>query len=110
VQVEGEPDPQAVETLCKGVQLKDGMTLPAKVSIIREPDNLWQRDPPIRYRANIPTGWLEIQLREGRNRQIRRMTAAVGYPTLRLIRCAIGKWLLDDLQPGEWRFAQQTQK
>ena len=108
VQVEGEPDDQAIAVLCTGVKLKDGMTLPAKARTINEPKNLWPRDPPIRYRAKIPTSWLEIHLREGRNRQIRRMTAAVGYPTLRLIRYAIGNWTLGKLQPGEWRFVSSS--
>lgn len=102
VQVEGEPTDQAIDHLCRGVVLKDGPTLPAKVKRIAEPD-LWPRDPPIRFRKNIPTNWLEIRIREGRNRQIRRMTAAVGHPTLRLVRMALDKWRLGDLKPGEFR-------
>ncbi|MDH5572269.1 MAG: pseudouridine synthase [Gammaproteobacteria bacterium] len=102
VQVEGEPDEQAIQQLCQGVKLKDGLTAPAKVKLMPEPD-IWPRDPPVRYRANIPTRWLEVTLKEGRNRQVRRMTAAVGYPTLRLIRYAIGNWTLDNMQPGQWR-------
>ena len=106
-QVEGIPDENAINTLQTGVPLKDGVTRPAKVKIINEPTGLWPRTPPIRYRASISTTWLAITITEGRNRQVRRMTAAVGHPTLRLIRYAIGEWNLDSiengLQPGEWR-------
>lgn len=101
VQVEGEPDAAALTALRQGVALKDGMSAPAEVEPIAEP-SLWPRNPPVRYRANIPTSWLQVTLREGRNRQVRRMTAAVGYPTLRLIRYAIGPWDLGNLQPGQW--------
>jgi 23S rRNA pseudouridine2457 synthase len=101
-QVEGVPDDEALERLRRGVTLKDGPTRPAEARLIAEPAGLWPRDPPIRYRATIPTSWIKLTLREGRNRQVRRMTAAVGFPTLRLIRYAIGDWTLDGLAPGEW--------
>lgn len=102
VQVEGGPDAAAINRLCTGIRLKDGMTRPARVKRIEEPSMLWERNPAVRFRKKIPTSWLEIELREGRNRQVRRMTAAVGYPTLRLIRTQVGQWLLGDLKPGEW--------
>lgn len=101
-QVEGEIDEIALAALRSGVTLKDGPSLPARARGIREPD-VWPRDPPVRYRASIPTSWLELQIREGRNRQVRRMTAAVGFPTLRLIRFAVGQWNLDGIAPGEYR-------
>ena len=102
-QVEGIPDAAALERLRRGVQLKDGMTRPAEAALLDEPPGLWPRTPPIRERKSIPTAWIELTLREGRNRQVRRMTAAVGFPSLRLIRARIGPWALGDLQPGEWR-------
>ena len=100
VQVDGVPTDQQLATLQSGVLLNDGMTLPANAKAISEPD-VWPRTPPVRYRANLPTSWLEIQIAEGRNRQVRRMTAAVGLPTLRLIRVQMGPYKLGDLQPGE---------
>lgn len=103
VQVEGIPDEAALEKLRRGVKLNDGPTRPTDARRIVEPAQLWPRDPPIRHRAAIPTAWLEMTLREGRNRQIRRMTASVGCPTLRLIRYRIGDWTLDGLAPGQWR-------
>ncbi|WP_084591675.1 pseudouridine synthase [Gilvimarinus agarilyticus] len=102
VQVEGEPDAQALAALRRGVMLNDGMTRPAKVKTIAPPP-LWPRSTPVRERKNIPTQWLEIIITEGRNRQVRRMTAAVNHPTLRLVRARIGNWSLDELQPGEAR-------
>ena len=104
VQVEGDPGPAALTALRTGVELNDGMTRPARVRPLPVP-NLWPRDPPVRRRAHVPTSWLAIELQEGRNRQIRRMTAAVGHPTLRLVRIAIGPWALGALRPGEWRHA-----
>lgn len=102
VQVEGRPDAAAIARLSKGVQLNDGMTAPAQVNLIAPP-KVWEREPPVRFRENIPTSWLQMTITEGRNRQIRRMTAAIGFPTLRLIRIAIGPLQLQGLQPGEYR-------
>jgi 23S rRNA pseudouridine2457 synthase len=102
VQVEGEPDEESFDQLRRGVELKDGPTRPADVERIADPA-LWPRDPPIRVRKTIPDCWLKLVIREGRNRQVRRMTAAIGYPTLRLVRWSIGDWAVDGLLPGEWR-------
>jgi len=102
-QVEGEPTEKALEQLRSGVALKDGKTRPASIRQVDEPGYLWSRDPPIRFRAAIPARWLELTIREGRNRQVRRMTAAVGYPTLRLIRIRVGEWDMERVSPGEWK-------
>lgn len=102
VQVEGSPDDQALKALREGVELKDGLTRPARARVMAEPPELWGRTPPIRIRKSIPDTWIELTIREGRNRQVRRMTAAVGHPTLRLIRYGIGAWTLDGLQSGAW--------
>jgi len=102
VQVEGEPGEDALAALRSSVTLSDGPTRPASARAIDPPD-LWPRDPPIRYRKNVPDSWIELVITEGRNRQVRRMTAAVGHPTLRLVRWRIGDWSLDGLAPGEWR-------
>lgn len=108
-QVEGMIDDDALEKLARGVQLKDGMTRPAKARAMGEPQ-VWSRNPPIRERRNIPTSWVELTLYEGKNRQVRRMTAAVGFPTLRLIRHSIGPWQLGTLQPGESVLQEVTDK
>jgi len=102
VQVEGDVSDDALVQLRRGVQLKDGMTLPAEAERIADPQ-LWPRDPPIRVRQTVPDSWIQLIIREGRNRQVRRMTAAVGHPTLRLVRHGVGDWTLDDLAPGSWR-------
>lgn len=107
-QVEGIPDETALNSLRCGVQLKDFRTLPVQVSMMDEPSNLWPRIPPVRFRKNIPTSWLSLILREGKNRQVRRMTAAVMYPTLRLVRYAIGKYTVQDIAPGEWRMVNHV--
>lgn len=102
VQVEGEASEEQLQRLREGVQLNDGPTLPAEARLLDEPE-LWPRNPPVRFRKSVPTCWLELVIREGRNRQVRRMTAAVGLPTLRLVRVRIGPWSLEGLLPGEWR-------
>lgn len=102
VQVEGDPQERDLDLLRNGVRLKDGVTRPAEVDRIAEP-HLWPRDPPIRQRKTIPDSWLRITIREGRNRQVRRMTAAVGYPTLRLVRWSIGDWTVEGISPGQWQ-------
>ncbi|HVY06929.1 MAG TPA: pseudouridine synthase [Burkholderiales bacterium] len=103
VQVENIPDSHALERLCGGVDLGEFVSAPAQAIVIEEPEALWARTPPIRFRKSIPTSWMEIEIAEGKNRQIRRMTAAVGHPTLRLIRHRIGKWTLEGLKPGDYR-------
>jgi 23S rRNA pseudouridine2457 synthase len=103
VQVEGEPDEAALATLRAGLDLGDFRTLPCAARGVAEPEWLWPRDPPVRFRKSVPTSWIEIVLREGKNRQVRRMTAKIGHPTLRLIRVAIGPWGLDGLGVGAWR-------
>jgi 23S rRNA pseudouridine2457 synthase len=102
VQVEGDPQPQSLERLRAGVELKDGLTWPAQAERIPAPA-LWPRDPPVRFRKSVPDAWLRLTIREGRNRQVRRMTAAVGHPTLRLVRWSIGDWTIEGMTPGEWR-------
>ncbi|MFM5893236.1 MAG: pseudouridine synthase [Novosphingobium sp.] len=104
VQVEGVPDAVALEVLRRGVQLKDGLTRPAEVEAIPPPP-LWPRDPPIRVRQTVPDSWIKLTIREGKNRQVRRMTAAMGFPTLRLVRWAIGEWSVEELEVGAWREA-----
>ena len=101
VQVEREPNDEALQQLRDGVKLKDGLTRPAQVALIEEPE-LWPRNPPVRFRKNVPTAWLSLTISEGKNRQVRRMTAAIGYPTLRLVRVSVGDWQLDNLKPGQW--------
>ena len=104
VQVEGDPTSENLDQLRRGVRLNDGLTRPAEVALIAAPE-LWPRDPPVRFRKSVPDCWIKLTIREGRNRQVRRMTAAIGHPTLRLVRWSIGGWSLDALRPGEWREA-----
>ena len=103
VQVDREVTDEAIDQLKKGVKLKDGLTLPAEAKIISEPENLWERNPPVRFRKNVTTSWIELTIKEGKNRQVRRMTAAVGFPTLRLIRYRIGDWTLDGIEGGTYK-------
>jgi 23S rRNA pseudouridine2457 synthase len=103
VQVEGSPDESHLAALRSGVDLNDGRTLPANTALIEPPPALWPRDPPVRFRKTVPDAWIELTISEGRNRQVRRMTAAVGLPTLRLVRVSIGMHALGGLQPGEWK-------
>ena len=105
VQVEGEITNEALQKLAAGIELKDGRTKPARSSLITEPD-IWNRIPPIRHRKNIPVSWLSLTITEGKNRQVRRMTAAVGFPTLRLVRQGIGRWTVGGLAPGKWKSVQ----
>lgn len=104
-QVEGAPTDADLDPLRKGVTLKDGLTRPAEVHLIDPPD-LWERDPPVRYRKSVPDRWIELTITEGRNRQVRRMTAAVGFPTLRLVRWRVGDWSVEGIAPGTWRDAR----
>jgi 23S rRNA pseudouridine2457 synthase len=107
VQVEGEPSRESLAALAAGVELNDGVTRPARARQIDAPAELWPREPPIRARRHIPTSWIELELAEGRNRQVRRMTAAVGLPTLRLVRWSVGPWSVEGLAPGAWREAPE---
>ncbi len=109
VQVEGEPSEADIQPLRDGVELKDGKTKPAKVKRISQPTVLWDRDPPVRIRKTVPDSWLEITIAEGRNRQVRRMTAAIGFPTLRLIRYRVGSWTIDGLENGEQCLLEDAQ-
>jgi len=108
VQVEGTPDEEQLQMLRDGVELNDGRTRRASTRILQTPPALWPRDPPVRFRKTVPDHWIELVIGEGRNRQVRRMTAAVGLPTLRLVRVAMGEFSLDELQPGHWKRLQPT--
>jgi 23S rRNA pseudouridine2457 synthase len=108
VQVEGIPTAEQIGALRKGVTLKDGPTRPARIDPVAPPDTLWPRDPPVRFRKTVPDAWLKVTITEGRNRQVRRMTAHVGLPCLRLVRVAVGDWMLNDLASGAWRYASST--
>lgn len=108
VQVEGTPAPAQLRQLADGVALRDGMTRPARARLLDAPPALWPRDPPVRVRRTVPDAWIELTIREGRNRQVRRMTAAAGLPTLRLVRVAIGAYALGDLLPGDWRIEEDS--
>jgi len=108
VQVEGVPTSEQIDALRKGVTLKDGPTKPARVDLVDTPDPLWSRDPPVRFRKTVPDAWLKVTISEGRNRQVRRMTAHVGLPCLRLVRVSVGDWSLNDLASGAWRYASAT--
>ncbi len=108
-QVEGEIGEEALADLRSGIDLNDGRTLPAHAERIDEPTDLWPRDPPIRFRQAIPTSWVRLGIREGRNRQVRRMTAAVGHPTLRLVRWSVGPWTLEGIQPGEFKAVDEKE-
>ncbi|MDJ0880562.1 MAG: pseudouridine synthase [Gammaproteobacteria bacterium] len=107
-QLEGDINRQALIKLQRGVDLKEGQTLPARAKKIEAPKDLWPRNPPIRYRKNSPTCWITLEIREGKNRQVRRMTAAVGFPTLRLVRIQVDQWTLEGLKPGEYKIMEQT--
>jgi 23S rRNA pseudouridine2457 synthase len=110
VQVEGVPSAQALQTVRSGLDLGDFVSRPCRARTMDEPEGLWPRDPPIRSRLHIPTTWIELKIAEGKNRQVRRMTAKIGHPTLRLIRAAIGPWRLQGLVPGQWRRAEVPEK
>lgn len=107
-QLEGQIDRRSIVRLQRGVDLKEGRTMAARVKSISPPEDLWERSPPVRYRKNIPTCWVEIQIREGKNRQVRRMTAAVGFPTLRLVRTQIDQWSVESIEPGKYKVLEMA--